>query len=689
MKWSRAVKPITIRRLRLSSCPICGDPLTAIDGDNCPGCNQPSRTRSLGPVMEKVVWPAIDKTLATHTPILAFATTPSERQLIDHGIGVKAVSLYGNYSAENQVGVDVRDLGEFGSASFCGAYSILLFDYFVEHQQALAELARVIAPGGMFFTHIGPHRVEDGSEAPWAKQEIEARAGYFEYLPESHGMMEIRVGRDWLLEAIGRNGFEPTDVYVEDAPTGTVNEWFVGRREAEDGSTPAAGGMRALRRLSRAATSLPIRLRRLRHRPGAGSDPPKARTATRRQADEAVYSVPVDSAFGFSRVVVRLTLPSGARTGRFGEHVWDELRQESTPAVIALYSDGVAVSKDNGFEWAHVSLPAVKGLNVRNCFTTSRGSHLLHAIDEPGETLVLLRFSEDWTLVDRQEVAHASWHARGAIGERNGVIMFAEYPDNVNKYRVSRGEKLGPDDEPPLNSRVFRSTDEGATWKIVFEKDWTEIRHFHTVVPDPYEPGVWWLSSGDRQNECRVWRSADDGVSWQEATNPEPQVDLGPYQHLAQACHRQTDVYITKDELFWGADDWFGGASGELEDLLARRTGARFFVSSKGERLDPRSVGWAGNPVRTITDIGDVLIATTEAKHVSRIGNPQVFLISKADFGLSTELFRTPSFRDEGSGFTYSRASRAARDGIFYSHRSQKDVFDRPGGILRWQVEFF
>src|SRR5436190_1858548 len=465
MRSNRLTKPITTRRLRVTSCPICGDPLTPqVDGDNCPGCNQPSRTRSLGPVMEEVVWPTIDKALVAH-------------------------------------------------------------------------------------------RVEDGSEGPRAEGEVEAHAGYVEYLPTSHEMLDIRVGRDWLLQAIARNGFRPTDVYVEDSETGTVSEWFVGHRGGRHGPAAVTGGTRGLRRLSRAATSLPLRLRRSRHRPGAGSDAPKSRTATRRGADEAVYSVPVDSAFGFSRVVVRLTLPSGARTGRFGEHVWDELRQESTPTVIAVYSDGVAVSEDNGFEWGHVSLPAVKGLNVRNCFTTSRGTHLLHAIDEPGKDLVLLRFAEDWTLLDRQELAHASWHARGAIGERNGVIMFAEYPDNVNKYRVGRGEELGPDDEPPLNSRVFRSTDEGVSWNIAFEKDWTEIRHFHTVVPDPYEPGVWWLSSGDRQNECRVWRSADDGVGWQEATNPEPPVDLGPYQHLAQASHRQTDVYITKDELFWGADD--------------------------------------------------------------------------------------------------------------------------------------
>ena len=689
MSASGASQSIRGRRLRLISCPICGDPMeTVVDGENCPSCNQRARTRSLGPVMEEIVWPAIDQSLAARAPILAFAPTDSERKLIDHDIAIESVSLYGDYGPEHQEGVDVRDLHEFESASFCGAYSILLFDYFVEHERALGELARVIAPGGMFFTHIGPDRIEEGANPPRSHHEIEARADYFDYVPEDHGMVDIRVGRQWLVDAVGRAGFDPAHVYVEDVPTGIVNEWFVGRRTGGFAAAAWIAGSRRLRSLGHAASSLPLRLRRSRYRPGAGHAPPRMRTPIRRAADELVHSVPVDPAFGFSRVLVRLTLPSDARTGRFGEHVWDEMNQETTPMVIATYSDGVAVSEDNGFEWRHVSLPAVKGLNVRSCFTTSRGTHVLHVLNEPGENALLLRFSRDWTLLDHQELARSSWHARGAIGERNGVIMFAEYPDNVSKYKLDDGGELGLEDERPLTSRVYRSTDDGETWSVAFEKDWREIRHFHTLVPDPYEMGVWWLSSGDRAAESRVWRSADDGASWLEATNPEPQFDLGPHQHMAQACHRQTDVYITRDQLFWGADDWLGGASGDLEDLLGRRTGARFFVSPKGERLDPKPVGWAGNPVRSLTDLGDALIATTEAKRVKRIGNPQVFLISKKDFGLSTELFRPGIFRSDGSGFTYSRASRAARDGTFYSHRSEKDVFDRPGGILRWQVEF-
>src|SRR4051794_712967 len=174
MRFGRVSRSIRSRRLRVTSCPICGDPIeTAVGEENCPTCNQPTRARSLGPVMEEIVWPAIDKSLTSRLPMLAFATTDSELKLIDHGITVKSVSLYGNYGAENQSGVDVRDLREFENASLCGAYSILLFDYFREHEQALSELARVIAPGGMFFTHVGPNRVEDGAESPKSHGKIE------------------------------------------------------------------------------------------------------------------------------------------------------------------------------------------------------------------------------------------------------------------------------------------------------------------------------------------------------------------------------------------------------------------------------------------------------------------------------------------------------------------------------------
>src|SRR3954452_17729105 len=275
MRSREGSESITSRRLRLTSCPICGDPMeTVVDRENCPACNQRARTRSLGPVMEEIVWPAIDQSLAARAPILAFAPTKSERKLIDHGIALKSVSLYGDYGGEHQEGVDVRDLREFESASFCGAYSILLFDYFLEQEQALSELARVIAPGGMFFPHIGPDRIEDGADPPRSHHEIQARADYFEYLPDGHGLLDIRVGRQWLVEAIGRADFEPMHVYVEDVPSGQVNEWFVGRRRGGFAAAARRAGSRRWQSLGRSATSFPLRLRRSRHGPGAGHERP-------------------------------------------------------------------------------------------------------------------------------------------------------------------------------------------------------------------------------------------------------------------------------------------------------------------------------------------------------------------------------------------------------------------------------
>ena len=375
--------PATSLRLKLTSCPICGDPIkTVVDGENCPGCNQRARVRSLGPVMEEVVWPTMDKSLASRAPMLAFSTTEDERNLVDHGITVRPTSLYGDWGgSENQPGVDVRDLHTFEQASLCGAYSILLFDYFVEHEQALRELARVIAPGGVFFTHIGSNRMAPGLEPPKSYGEIDAKET-FEYLPEGHGLLSIRVGRDWLIDAIRRSGFEPVHVCVEDVPTGNEYEWLVGRRQPD---AIVRGGRR--RRWARAAIPSPLR-----SPDPAASEPQPLRAAATRPAQELVHSVPVDPAFGFSRVVVRLSLPDGARTGSFGEHVWDEAKQEATPTVIALYPEAVAISEDNGHKWSHVPLPALKSLEVPRCFTTSRGTHLIHAANEQEQKATLLRF---------------------------------------------------------------------------------------------------------------------------------------------------------------------------------------------------------------------------------------------------------------------------------------------------------
>ena len=71
-------------------------------------------------------------------------------------------------------------------------------------------------------------------------------------------------------------------------------------------------------------------------------------------------------------------------------------------------------------------------------------------------------------------------------------------------------------------ARLWRTTDRGKTWTKVMEKTANngvsengEIRHFHAVCCDPYTFD-WWACSGDGDKQCKIWRSKDDGVTWDE-----------------------------------------------------------------------------------------------------------------------------------------------------------------------------
>lgn len=70
--------------------------------------------------------------------------------------------------------------------------------------------------------------------------------------------------------------------------------------------------------------------------------------------------------------------------------------------------------------------------------------------------------------------------------------------------------------------RMWKTVDRGATWTKVMEKRANngvvysgEIRHFHAVCCDPYTFD-WWACSGDGDNQCKIWRSQDDGDTWTE-----------------------------------------------------------------------------------------------------------------------------------------------------------------------------
>ncbi len=193
-------------------CPVCGDSLWGIQDDgSCPGCNAPARARSLSELLETVVGPAIAQSELADLPLLAFAATRAEQQMLaPYFHALKSVSLFGEYGSDHESGVDIRDLGRYAKESFSGAFGILLFDYFPEFDQALGEVYRVLAPGGVFFTLVLSPRVRLDDSPPEVTKRIEPKKGYFDYIPEGGELFSVKVGQDGLCARLPAPAFGPS-----------------------------------------------------------------------------------------------------------------------------------------------------------------------------------------------------------------------------------------------------------------------------------------------------------------------------------------------------------------------------------------------------------------------------------------------------------------------------------------------
>lgn len=117
---------------------------------------------------------------------------------------------------------------------------------------------------------------------------------------------------------------------------------------------------------------------------------------------------------------------------------------------------------------------------------------------------------------------------QGVCVTPDGTIFFAEY-------------LLNPKRDRRIN--LWRSTDNGMTFRIVKTWEAGEIRHLHFVKWDMYENCLW-LGTGDYGEngaENRLYRSADNGETW----------DLtGQYSQDWRAI----GVCFTPDYLLWGTD---------------------------------------------------------------------------------------------------------------------------------------
>lgn len=417
-----------------------------------------------------------------------------------------------------------------------------------------------------------------------------------------------------------------------------------------------------------------------------------------------VYSAPVDPDFGFRRIVLELSVPRLPAVGRraisFAEHVLDG-SGEPTDTVIACVRGGVIVSENLGDTWDHIAISELEDVYLCNSFTTSNGDHILQGrtaggIDEtpkrgdPAAPTALI--DKDWRLTEVTSPGTFPWHGTRSIDESNGAIVFAEYTDNSAKYASDVDLSApSPEQRQQLHaSRLFRSTDGGRSWEPVLAVDWQDIRHFHTVAADRWCSDRWWASSGDTPEECRVWQSLDGGVTWDEVSAELTRDDLSPAlgDGRIQRVLRYTDLIVEEKHLIWGTDDYLGaGSSREADAPFRRRGGARLFCTEKDAPWKPRSIGYVGSSVRSLIDAGPAYIVTTEAKGVYGFC-PQVLLLSKSSPHLLAPLMTVDNFTAGATGFTHSRASRKAKDGVWFSYRAKTDCFPDGPYLLRWRIHF-
>ena len=335
----------------------------------------------------------------------------------------------------------------------------------------------------------------------------------------------------------------------------------------------------------------------------------------------------------------------------FLEHVYSSKDRTGTSQVLAAVPDtgDIYESLDAAKTWHRVYKGACE-LWV-GCFTTEAGSHLLW--DRRGKKVH--RFNQEWKKTDRISTGEYRWLGTWSIGQSGKTIMYAEYAAGQTR---------------PERQSVWQSTDDGRTWNSIFSlrsygSADPEIRHFHTIQPDPFFPGHWYLSSGDRPEHCRVWLSKDDGANWIEVTDPQPTGSR------LQRVHRYTAIQFSKDYLHWGTDDQLQGQ------------GARLVRARRGTPLEVEALAGCGKSnVRTVTKTakGLVLISqtTTAASPVTINLSPDgvhVFEIASIPNPCAIE-----------TSFTYSRGSIAAHDGRFFSRGDDQLLFPHKTRILEWHV---
>lgn len=109
------------------------------------------------------------------------------------------------------------------------------------------------------------------------------------------------------------------------------------------------------------------------------------------------------------------------------------------------------------------------------------------------------------------------------VDDSSGNIYFGEY----NNQR-------------PYSIRIVRGTDDGRSWQVCHRFPAGEIKHVHSIVPDPYRKRLW-ICTGDNDQESHLYYTDDDFNSMERFAG-------------GKQAWRMVSLIPTEDGLIWGSD---------------------------------------------------------------------------------------------------------------------------------------
>lgn len=400
-----------------------------------------------------------------------------------------------------------------------------------------------------------------------------------------------------------------------------------------------------------------------------------------RARDTWTFSTALPDGYPAKRISIEVDLPPlPASLGfSFADHLTDEMGRP-TDTIVANGFGALALSRDLGATWKVVPVRGYEQKDMKQLKALGPSTFLAQMGDgdeEKSERLDVVMLNEAGDVTAAVNAQGCRWHGCRAVARAGNTIMYAEYPQNAPV-----------DGQRAASPRVFRSRDEGRSWQVVFERSGQQIRHFHFLQPRPGVPGEWWLTSGDDSHECRVWRSRDDGDSWSDlSAHVGAMIDIDGVTYQRRVF-RLTDLIWQGDEVLWATDDI-------LQTAADGHVGARVFRAKIGDRLEPHLIGRGHWHFRNLVDVGDFYVALSQGcphpKNEPAKERPGVYLIPKVPAAGApgmVHLFDVPTHSPKRTKLSASRASRAAKDGVFFSLRGRADFFPKGHRVLRWKLSF-